>query len=211
MENQTFKELTVEKLNIVDKSGSVKMTLFNQDDIPPAVFDSQVMANHREGTGVSGLMFYNHFGDEMGGLVFGSQEENGQLIHGGSLTFDKFRQDQLVQLQMMQQDNQFKYGVEVFDRPDQLYPDYQKQIEKVQNPATPLEEREKLYQKIMAENPDRAFFGRDFEGNVGLHIKDSRGNTRIQLVVDKEDNTVVRILNKEGKVTFSLNPDELND
>ena len=210
MENQTFKELNVEKLNIVDKSGIVKMTLFNQDAIPPAVFNGQVMANHREGTGISGLMFYNHFGDEMGGLVFGSQEENGQLINGGSLTFDKFRQDQLVQFQMMQQDDQFKYGVEVFDRPDDLYPAYDEQLQKVQNPDLPLEEREQLYQKLMAENTDRAFFGRDFEGNVGLHIKDSKGKTRIQLVVDKDDNTVVRVLNKDGKEVFSLNPEELD-
>lgn len=208
MEKMT--ELSVEKLNIVDKSGTVKMTLFNQDDIPPAVFGGKKMDNHREGTGISGLMFYNGFGDEMGGLVFGTQEENGQLINGGSLTFDKYRQDQLVQLQLMQQGDQFKYGVEVFDRPDELYPDYQKQLQKVQNPEIPIEEREKLYKKIMAENPDRAFFGRDFEGNVGLHIKDSQGNTRIQLVVDKDDNTVVRVLNKEGKEVLSLNPEELN-
>ncbi|WP_161979654.1 hypothetical protein [Streptococcus sp. S784/96/1] len=51
--------------------------------------------------------------------------------------------------------------------------------------------------------------GRDFDGNVGLHIRDSKDQTRIKMVVDKEDQTVIQFLNKEGKVTFSLNPDDL--
>ena len=37
--NQKFTELHVEKLNIVDKEGISKMTLFNQNNVPPIIMN----------------------------------------------------------------------------------------------------------------------------------------------------------------------------
>jgi hypothetical protein len=85
-----YKELDVEKLNIVDKRGKVKMTLFNQENIPPAMMHGEdILPGHRKRDPISGIMFYNGKEDECGGLIYGSEEdEDGNLYAGASLTFD---------------------------------------------------------------------------------------------------------------------------
>ncbi|CAM2834092.1 hypothetical protein [Salinicoccus roseus] len=49
MKKKKFTELDVEKLNIVDSNGKIKMTLFNQENIPPVILDGQdIMPGHRK-------------------------------------------------------------------------------------------------------------------------------------------------------------------
>ena len=48
----------------------------------------------------AGMIFYNDEGSENGGLIFGGRKkENGQIVDsGGSLSFDKYGGNQIVQL-----------------------------------------------------------------------------------------------------------------
>lgn len=57
-------------------------------------------------------MFYNEEGEECGGLIYGGARGN----NGASLTFDKYKQDQVVQL-VHEQDKGLK-GMIVSDRPN---------------------------------------------------------------------------------------------
>lgn len=42
MKKVHFENIDVEKLNIVEKDGEIKMTLFNSDNIPPAIMDGKI-------------------------------------------------------------------------------------------------------------------------------------------------------------------------
>src|SRR5438477_7871335 len=65
-----FKELSAEKINIIEKDGTVKLSLFNQQNLPPAVINGVKLP--RSGDPASGLMFYNTQGEECGGLIYSS-------------------------------------------------------------------------------------------------------------------------------------------
>ena len=96
-----LKKIDVEQLNIVDENGTVRLKLFNNQNIPPVIMDGEdALPDHRQSEPIAGMMFYNAEGDEAGGLIFGSQKDkDGNYVSGGSLTFDQYKQDQVVQME----------------------------------------------------------------------------------------------------------------
>lgn len=88
-----FEEIDVERINIVEKDGKLRMVLSNQVRQHPGQLDG-IVFDERKGNRPPGLVFFTEKGDEVGGLVFdGSTGKH----HGGSLTFDRFRGDQTTQ------------------------------------------------------------------------------------------------------------------
>jgi hypothetical protein len=61
---------------------------------------------------------HNDQGDENGGLVFDGGMKNGKLTNGGSLTFDRWHQDQTLQLVSTEDGRDRRAGLVVNDRPD---------------------------------------------------------------------------------------------
>ena len=62
-----------------------------------------------------GLIFFNHKGDESGGLVFDANGDNGQFE---SLTFDRMADDQTIGIQHVEnEDGSYFAGMTVWDRP----------------------------------------------------------------------------------------------
>ena len=47
---------------------------------------------------MAGMLFFDDEGTETGGLIFAGKDANGKASGGGSLTFDRYHQDQVVQL-----------------------------------------------------------------------------------------------------------------
>ena len=86
---RAFEEIDVERINIVEKTGELRMVISNQERQHPGISNGKII--ERETARPPGMIFFNHLGDEMGGLIMG---ENGGDGHFGSLTFDKVRGDQ---------------------------------------------------------------------------------------------------------------------
>jgi hypothetical protein len=99
-EKMRFSKIDAEQINIVDKNGKVRLSLFNKDNIPPVIMDGMdFLPGHRQNRPIAGLMFYNAEGDECGGLIYGSEiDENGNYRASASLTFDQYKQDQIIHL-----------------------------------------------------------------------------------------------------------------
>ena len=72
---QKFDEVTVQRLNVVDANGTLRLVLSNKDRMHPGVIDGETINRPRP---VAGLLFFNDAGDEVGGLTFTGQEMNGQ-------------------------------------------------------------------------------------------------------------------------------------
>jgi len=71
------KHIRAERLDIVEKDGTLRLSLFNGDSMPPALMDGkEILPGHREGQGFGGIMFYNTEGDECGGLIFNSKKND---------------------------------------------------------------------------------------------------------------------------------------
>src|SRR5262245_54562292 len=61
-------ELTVERLNVVEKNGQLIAVIANQARMPDPITNGKAFKTERP----PGMIFYNGEGDECGGLVFGT-------------------------------------------------------------------------------------------------------------------------------------------
>ncbi len=195
MKKEILKELNVEKLNICEPDGSVKMTLFNSQNIPSLILENEdLLPGHRSNDGISGAMFYNNEGDECGGLIYGSnKDDDGNVTMGMSLTFDKYKQDQVLQLHLDKQGNQEIYGISIYDRPSFSI---RKSLEMMKVLQEGKEEKEKLkaiYKEFMANNHKRIFVGNDLDGQTKIALFDKLGKEKIKFYIDSDDNPQVLI------------------
>ncbi|MET3683228.1 hypothetical protein ABID56_001319 [Alkalibacillus flavidus] len=205
-----FEELNVEKLNIVNHNNDIKMTLFNQDQIPPILMNGEdVLPGHRQDEPISGIMFYNGKGDECGGLVYGSEEdEDGNVYADASLTFDEYEQDQVVQMHFTEHKGETHYGFSIYDRPDQPLTEILEEDKKIRESNLTDEEKNQKLNELFQGNATRAFMGKDANGDVSVRLHDSKGQPRIRMVVDADDVPRMEFLNEAGEVTYSLPPQE---
>lgn len=92
-----FDEITVQRINIVEPDGTLRMTLSNHDKFPGLIIRGKEQPFKRP---QAGMLFFNDEGTENGGLIFGGRRnEKGEVVDaGGSLTFDRFDANQEVQL-----------------------------------------------------------------------------------------------------------------
>lgn len=208
-QNKKFKSIDVEQLNIVEEDGTVKMSLFNSQHMPPLIFEGEdILPGHRQEDGVSGIMFYNGAGFECGGLIFGSKElENGEHESALSLTFDQYQQDQVVQMFTVEENGEQMYGFNFFDRPKETIKETIEKMNRINEMEDEVEQK-KLMKELDHENPRRMFMGKTREGDLTIQMNDSVGRERIRMAIDKEDNPKIEFLNSEGEVIYSLPPEE---
>lgn len=207
-ENRRFVSIDVERLNIVEKDGTVKMSLFNSQNIPPVLFEGEdILPGHRQDDNIAGIMFYNGEGTECGGLIFGSKrKENGEYEAGLSLTFDQYNQDQVIQMSVIDDNGCHSYGLAVFDRPNNTIKEtiqLMKQIEKLSDGP----DRQKLVQELNKDNHRRMFMGKTTKGEVTVQLNDSKGNERIRMTIDENDNPKIEFVSAKGEVIYRLPPE----
>jgi len=63
--NQKFEEIDVERINIVEKDGTLKMVISNKARQHPGIVNGKVI--ERKNQRPPGMIFFNQLGDEMGG------------------------------------------------------------------------------------------------------------------------------------------------
>lgn len=56
-------------------------------------------------------------------------------------------------------------------------------------------------------NTERAFTGKNNNGDVTVHPNDQNGNQRIRMVIDEQDVPRLEFLNAQGEVTYKLPPE----
>src|SRR6478609_9315429 len=65
--NNKFKEIDVERINIVEKTGKLRMVISNGERQHPGIVDGKTLPKrYRE----PGMIFFNTDGDECGGLIY---------------------------------------------------------------------------------------------------------------------------------------------
>lgn len=208
-DNQRMKNINVENLNIVDKEGNIKMTLFSEGNVPSLIMGGKdILPGHRQNDPFSGIVFYNGEGDECGGLVFGSEKkENGEYYSGLSLTFDQYKQDQIVQIEVDDRNGEQMYGFRIYDRPDSPITELIEQSKKIEN-MEDGPEKQKALESLYKGHHQRMFMGKNRNGDVSVSLSDSKGKERIRMVIDSEDIPRLEFLDDKGKVVYSLPPEQ---
>ena len=111
-----FRELTVERLNVVEPDGTLRMVISNHDLIPGIIVRGEERALDRS---QAGMLFYNDEGSEVGGLIFGGHRNpEGDVVDSGvSLSFDKYESNQIVSLYGVDDSKNKFAGLSVADSP----------------------------------------------------------------------------------------------
>ncbi len=125
------------------------------------------------------------------------------------LSVDKFRDDQVMQLQYLEDTKTIKrkYGLQLWDYPKENT--FKERVARVKE-LMKLEDEKKMQAGIqqMREDSllmvDRLFVGKDFNKNVGLFIRDDSGNQRIKLYIDKNNDPRLKFFDDEGKVIHAI-------
>src|SRR5690606_32876162 len=96
--NQRFSEIDVERINIIEKDGTVKMIITNVERFP----NGNTIVNNRPTNETrkkrSGMLFFNENGIECGGFIYDGQKKADGHSSGLSLTYDQYDGDQVMQL-----------------------------------------------------------------------------------------------------------------
>jgi hypothetical protein len=83
---QKFEHITVQRLDVVDANGTLRMVISNKDRMHPGQLDGKVIDRPRP---VAGMLFFNEAGDEVGGLTYTGREVNGVRQANAGIMFDQ--------------------------------------------------------------------------------------------------------------------------
>jgi hypothetical protein len=199
-------QLDVHRINIREPDGTLRMVITDQAEFPGAVIHGKEYPHPRLD---AGMLFYNNEGTENGGLIFsGHKDKNGNIIDsGGSLTFDQYEQDQLVQLLGSHDSSGHTVGLIVSDRPN--WPIQQDFEEMPRIQAMPADQRKALMQERKAKayyGPNRITVLRGDDGIAKISLRDGLGRPRIVLGVAEDGASSLQFLDENGKVVNQLTP-----
>lgn len=202
---EKFEEINVERINVVEKDGKLKMVIANKARQHPGQVDGNYY-KEREGQRAAGMIFFSERGDEIGGLIFDGNDGEGQ---GGSLTFDKFRGDQTIQF-IHNENKEGKYyaGLNINDE-NMTLTDRMNKIREIEK--LPTRQEQNAAKQKMRENGEflvnRMFIGRGRDKTSYISLNDAKGKTRIEISVEPNGTPKLNFLDENGKVIYSLPED----
>jgi hypothetical protein len=196
---QNLGEITVERINVVDANGTLRLVIANKDRMHPGVMDGKVIDRPRP---VAGLLFFNDEGDEVGGLTITGQVRDGARRANAGLMFDQLKQDQTIGLTYSEGNGQRTAGLQVWDRSDRPLSELIEQLNAANRIADPAE-REAAIKKARDSapaGPRRVFVGKTADRAANVSLADANGKPRLTLTVDATGSPRIEFLDENGKI-----------
>jgi len=200
-----FREIDVQRINVVEPNGTTRMVISNKTRAPDAVLGGKTFK--RQGGNSAGLIFYNEEGDEDGGLVFSGAARNGRYDAGGALLFDQYHQDQVVGIQYSDDNGSRSAGLQVWDRSDIPAAETlerEQAIARMPDGPEKIAARERLRASGAWNAPVRVFVGRDRSKAAVVDLTDPQGKTRARLLVDSLGAARLEFLDAGGHVVHAV-------
>ncbi|MDR2560601.1 MAG: hypothetical protein LBC63_02370 [Holophagales bacterium] len=201
---QRFKEIDVERINIISPDGKREMVISNRKLFPRAIINGKESSKDRN---MPGIAFYNDIGDECGGLIYsGKLDSKGNSSSGMHFSMDRFGGDQQLALGHYENNGTMETGLTVYDRG--LEKDYEPLFEALKNASTE-EEKSAIRQKLQeagAYQIPRLFVGRTKGLSSSVILADAKGNPRIMMYVTPEGEPQMMFFDDSGEVIYSLPP-----
>lgn len=203
--NQKFEEIDVERINIVEKDGKLRMVIANGARQHPGMVDGKLIP--RQGPRPAGMIFFNERGDELGGLVYSGDTDKGQF---GSLTFDKFRGDQTIAFQHLESKTGTYFAGLTFNDENLTTPERTAKFEAIQKLATDNERNAAF--AAMREKGEflvpRLQIGRSRDDKASfISLNDAKGKQRLSISVSSDGVPKINFYDEAGKVVYTL-PEE---
>jgi len=197
-------EITVERINVVDANGTLRMVLAGKDKMHPGVMDGVTIDRPRP---VAGMLFFNDEGDEVGGLTYTGTVAGGRGRANAGLMFDQLKQDQTIGFTYSESNGQRSAGFQVWDRSDTVR---LSELIKKLNDANKLpagSQRDAAVADVRASappGPRRVFVGKTQDKSATVVLSDAQGKPRLTLTVDPAGNPRIEFLDETGKVVARI-------
>jgi len=197
-------EITVERINIVDANGTLRMVLAGKDRMHPGVMDGITIDRPRP---VAGMLFFNDEGDEVGGLTYTGTVAGGRGRANAGIMFDQLKQDQTIGISYQESNGQRSAGFQVWDRSDTVR--LSELIAKL-NAANKLPAGAERDQAVAAvrstapPGPRRVFVGKTADKAATMVLSDGDGRARLRLAVDAAGNPRIEFLDESGRIVARI-------
>jgi hypothetical protein len=206
-QKKKFDEISVERINIIEKDGSLKMVIANKKLLPPVYLNGKLISKNPAPDRGPGMLFYNEEGDEIGGYLFGGGNGKGNYGH---ISMDQYKQDQVIRMKYAEQmdgnERLTSAGILVQGQPMNINSDAIAAFYDSVAVITDKELRRKLIKdfrsKLDANNS--LFVGKSQDNAYGLFLTDKKNKERLNLYIDKNGNPKLEFLDTAGKVIYSL-------
>jgi hypothetical protein len=197
---QKFEEIDVERINIVEKDGKLRMVFTNAARGPDARAAGKDIPRPDK---FQGIFFYNDDGDEAGALVFsGGKKADGSYESYGSLFIDQYQQDQTLGLSYADSNGKRRAGLIVWDRPNIPLPEWVERVEAVRKMKDGAE-KEAAMKPL--RGPVRMYVGKSRDTNASaVQLFDAEGKLRIRMEVSAAGVPKLEFLDASGKVVQTL-------
>lgn len=206
-QKQKFGEIDVERINLVEKDGKLRLTISNAARLPdPIIGGKSYPLRSGTGSGSAGLIFFNDEGNENGGLVFaGRQTPDGHRANG-HLTFDQFDQDETVGFTYSDVDKRVRAGLMIADRsniPIKIFADSAMAFQALPDGPEKTRRLQQLRDSPIGDagkSMPRVFVGKTPDKSSTVTLGDPRGRTRLRLTVDSLGAAGLEFLDESGRV-----------
>ncbi|MDO6598173.1 hypothetical protein Q4512_14715 [Oceanihabitans sp. 2_MG-2023] len=212
--NQKFSEIDVERINIVEANGTVKMIITNVDRFPNGSDKINARPTNEERKKRSGMLFYNEDGIECGGFIYDGQKNENGHSSGLSLTYDQYDGDQVMQLltkDYQKGDKRFVSSSLVFnDRPSkesqlktaEIIKELQ-ELRKIDPKTMKIKQKEYEENELIGGVP-RVLLGKTRSQNNGLFLFDDKGLPKAMFYIDKENKAKLEFYDEQGNTIASF-------
>ena len=212
--NPKFAEIDVERINIVEKDGTVKMIITNVGRFPNGSEKINKRPTNVERKKRSGMLFFNEDGIECGGFIYDGQKTKNGHSSGLSFTYDQYDGDQVMQLLTQdygENDKRYVSSSLMFnDRPakeSQLKTgEIMKELDELgkKDPkAAEAKYKEYEAQGLVGGVP-RLMLGKSRSENNGLFLFDNKGMPKAMFYVDKQNNAKLDFFDEKGNIIASF-------
>ena len=206
---ENFEEINVKRINVVEDDGTLRMVLSNQKLQHYGRIDGKDWEKRER---PAGLLFFNDEGDECGGLIYQAKETPKGIVSGMSITMDRYKDDQVLQLsnQEFVQNGKIvsQRGIHINDFPHDSNlvkrTELLKEAQKIEDPN----ERSKKINEIYDTYGERnlLFLGKTKGNSQGLFLSDAAGQPKMMIYVDDKGEPKIQTFNSKGEIKDFLNP-----
>ncbi len=209
-QKQRFAEIDVERINIVEPDGKLRMVISNRPRSIGPIYKGQPFGY--PGGGRPGIIFFNDEGTENGGLTFtGRRNADGRYQASSGFSFDQFNQDQVLYFQYNDNNGTRRMGFTIADRADRDIFEMVKERDSIQAAHTDTATRNPAMRRWAEQRPggrplfaQRVYVGRDPARSAVVNLSDPEGRVRLRMVVDSSGTPSLEFLDAAGTVTRKL-------
>ena len=208
-QKQRFTEIDVERINIVEPDGKLRMVISNRPRSIGPIYKGKPFGY--AGGSRPGIIFFNDEGTENGGLTFeGKRQPDGTFRAQSGFSFDQFNQDQVLYFQYNDNNGRRNMGLTIADRADVDIYDLVAERDSITKAIPEGPARTAALQKWAQPRngvplaAPRVYVWRDASKAAVLNLSDRTGKPRLRLTVDSLGAPSLEFLDATGNVTSRL-------